>query len=331
MGRLALTLACGDYDRTRALADGRVLVEGVDLRFLSLEPEETFFRMVRHREFDAAELSLSTYVLTLQEGAPFVALPVFPSRAFRHNGIYVNTSAGINRPEDLVGRRVGVAEYQLTANVWIRGILQEYHGLPAGSVLYVTGGLHEPGREEKLALDGLPEDVDVSACPAGRTLADLLVAGEIDALYTPRVPRPFLDRHPGVARLFADARAAEEAYFAVTGIFPIMHVLALRREVYEANRWLAASLVKAFTRARDLAMAGLEETAAYPLVLPWAYEDVARIRATMGDDYWSYGLDAANETALRTFLRYSREQGLAKEDWAPRDLFAPETLERATI
>ena len=231
MARLAITLACGDYDRTRALADGRVTVEGADLTVLTLGPEEIFFRMVRFEEFDVAELSLSTYVLTAQRDAPFVAIPVFPSRAFRHSGIYVHSGAGIGSPPDLVGRRVGVAEYQLTANVWIRGILADFHDVPVDRVSYVTGGLHQSGRREKTAIPALPEGVEVTGCPEGRTLADMLVTGEIDALYTPRVPRPYLAGDPRVRRLFPDARAAEESYYRRTRIFPIMHVVAIRREV----------------------------------------------------------------------------------------------------
>lgn len=329
--RLEITLACGSSDRTRALADGRVEVEGVDLRMLTLSPEETFFRMVRFGEFDVAEFSLATFVLTIQQDAPFVAIPVYPSRAFRHNGIYVHSGAGIESPEHLAGRQVGVAEYQLTANVWIRGILADFHGVPVSSVRYVTGGLHEPGREEKVAIPVLPEGVEVVPCPDGRTLSEMLVSGEIDALYTPRVPRPFLERDPRVRRLFSNLREVEESYYRQTRIFPIMHLIAIRREVYQRNRWLARSLAKAFTEARDLAFQGLEETAALPLVLPWAYDEIGRVQDLMGEDYWSYGLNDANQLALSTFLRYAREQGLAEREIEPRDLFAPETLPSLAI
>jgi 4,5-dihydroxyphthalate decarboxylase len=331
MTRLAITLACGGYDRTRALADGRVLIEGVDLTMIPLSPEEIFFRMVRFEEFDVAELSLSTYVLTLGQDARFVAVPVFPSRAFRHNGIYVHSAAGIESPGQLAGRRVGVAEYQLTANVWIRGILADFHDVPVSSVRYVTGGLHQSGRHEKVAIPDLPEGVEVTPCPDGRTLSDMLVTGELDAIYTPRVPEPFLQRDPRVRRLFPDVREVEERYYERTQIFPIMHVVAIRRDLYQRNRWLATSLVKAFTQARDLAFAGLGETAALPYVLPWTYQDIVRVQDLMGEDYWSYGLTKANEHVLSTFLRYSREQGLARSDIEPKDLFATETLDTLTI
>jgi 4,5-dihydroxyphthalate decarboxylase len=331
MARLPITLACGDYDRTRALVDGRVGIEGVDLTMLTLSPEEIFFRMVRFEEFDVAELSLSTFVLTIQQDAPFVAIPVFPSRAFRHNGIYVHSGAGIESPGQLAGRRVGVAEYQLTANVWIRGILADFHNVPVNSVSYVTGGLHQPGRVEKVAIPVLPDGVEITGCPPGRTLSEMLISGEIDALYTPRVPRPFLDRDPHVRRLFPDVREVEENYYRLTQIFPIMHVVAIRREVYQRNRWLASSLAKAFAQARDLAFRGLDETAALPYVLPWVYDEIGRVQALMGEDYWSYGLNDANVLTLNTFLRYAREQGLAKDEIEPRDLFAPETLALLTI
>jgi 4,5-dihydroxyphthalate decarboxylase len=199
------------------------------------------------------------------------------------------------------------------------------------SVRYVTGGLHQPGREEKVAIPVLPEGVEIVPCPEGRTLSGMLVSGEIDALYTPRVPRPFLEQDPHVRRLFPDVREVEENYYRLTGIFPIMHVVAIRREVYQRSRWLASSLAKAFAQARDLAFRGLDETASLPFVLPWVYDEIGRVRALMGEDYWSYGLNDANELALRTFLRYSREQGLAAGQIEPRDLFAPETLASLTI
>jgi 4,5-dihydroxyphthalate decarboxylase len=328
---LDITLACGDYDRTRALADGRVVPEGVELRVVPLEPEEIFRRMVRHLEFDVSELSLSSYVISLQGDAPFVALPVFPSRAFRHNGIYVRAGAGIEQPGDLVGRRIGVAEYQLTANVWIRGILAEFHGVPVASVRYVTGGMHEAGRTEKLAIPALPEDVQLEACPEGRTLSELLLEGDIDGMYTPRVPKSYHDGDPRVRRLFDDVRTAEGAYYDRTGIFPIMHVVAVRRELYEQHRWVARSLYKAFVAAKDLALDRLSETAASAISLPWAYDEAAAVRRRMGEDFWSYGLGDENERALGTFLRYAAEQGIAKEALTPSELFAPETLEDVLV
>lgn len=330
-GRVPVTLACWDYDRTAALASGEIRPDGVDLTYLSLPVEETFFRMLRHREFDAAEMSLSSYVISLGDagGSPFVAIPVFPSRAFRHNGIYVNAGSGIASPGDLRGRTVGIAEYQLTANVWIRGILAEHYGVPVESVRYRTGGQHEPGRVAKVAHD-LPPGIDIAPIPPGRTLADMLVTGEIDALYTPRSPLPFVQGRPEVRRLFPDVRAEEERYYRQTGIFPVMHVVVLRRDVYEARPWLAQSLFKAFEEARQLAAARLAETAASRDMLPWLYAEAERTRDLMGPSWWSYGL-AGNSDGLATFLRYSREQGLARRPLTPAELFAPPTLESYVI
>lgn len=333
-GRVPLTLACWEYDRTAALASGEVRPEGVDLTYLSLPVEETFFRMLRHREFDAAEMSLSSYVISLGDpggsgAGPFIAIPVFPSRAFRHNGIYVNAASGITSPGDLRGRTVGLAEYQLTANVWIRGILAEHYGLPVEAVRYRTGGQHQPGRVAKVAHD-LPPEIDIAPIPPDRTLADMLVTGEIDALYTPRIPQPFVQRRPEVRRLFPDARAEEERYYRQTGIFPVMHVVVLRRDVYTARPWLAQSLFKAFEEARQRAAARLAETAASRDMLPWLYAEAERTRELMGPAWWTYGL-AGNEAGLATFLRYSREQGLARRPIEPAELFAPETLESYVI
>ena len=330
MSRVPFSLACWDYDRTRALADGTVRPEGLELTYLSLPVEETFFRMLRHREFDAAEMSLSSYVTALSgDSAPFVALPVFPSRAFRHNGIYVHAGSGIEKPSDLAGRTVGVPEYQLTAVVWIRGILADRHEVPVASVRYRTGGMHAPGRVEKQVLD-LPPEIDVAPIAPDRTLADMLVTGEIDALYAPRTPRPFAQGRPEVRRLFADPRAAEEQYAAETGVFPIMHVVVVRRDVYAARPWVARSLYSAFEQAKAATQERMGETAASSAMLPWLYDEVERTRRVLGPDFWPYGLEP-NRTTLEVFLRYAHEQGLTPRRLSPDELFAPETGESYVI
>ncbi|MQA13260.1 MAG: ABC transporter substrate-binding protein [Pseudonocardiaceae bacterium] len=329
---LPLSVACGDYDRTQALRTGDVTAEGASLTYLTLPVEETFFRMVSYREFDVAEMSLSTYVMTLREDpedSPFVAIPVFPSRVFRHSGIYVNTHRGIEEPADLVGRTIGVPEYQITAAVWIRGILAEHHGVPIDSVRYRTGGLHAAGRAEKVSVSP-PAGVEIEPIPAGATLAQLLVSGEIDALYSARTPEPFDHGCPDVRRLFQDPAQAEAEYFRATGIFPIMHTVVLRRDLYRSHRWLARSLMKAFEAAKAHAMTGIDETAAVRYMLPWLYSEVRRTREIMGTDYWPYGIPR-NEETLRVFLRYSYEQGLAAKPWEPDDLFAPETRQAFVI
>jgi 4,5-dihydroxyphthalate decarboxylase len=328
MGRLALTLACGDYDRTRALEDGSIRPDGIDLTYLRLPVEETFFRMLRHREFDVAEMSLSTYVATLDaETPPFVALPVFTSRMFRHGGIYLNADAGIEQPSDLRGRRVGNPEFQLTAGVWIRGILAEHHGVPLDSVAYVSGGQESPGRIEKGRVE---TPFRMEAAPPGRTLADMLANGEIDALYTPRVPSPFQRRDPRVKRLFPDVVGAERAYFAATGIFPIMHVVVIRRDVYERHRWVAQSLYKAFVAARDDAYGRIYDSSALRFMTPWLIQEIEQARDLFGADYWSYGV-RANQDVLATFLRYHHEQGLSHRLREPEAIFAPESLEAFVI
>jgi 4,5-dihydroxyphthalate decarboxylase len=325
--RVPLTLACGAYDRTSGLARGEIQPEGVDLTFLALPVEETFFRMTRHREFDAAEMSLSSYLISLEADAPFVAIPAFVSRSFRHNGIYVPAASQVTEPAGLAGGLVGVAEYQLTANVWIRGILAGRHGLAVDAVRYRTGGQHAPGRVAKLAHEA-PSGVEVEPIPAGSTLAGLLADGQLDALYTPRVPHGFAEGR--VRRLFADVRGEEERYFAETGIFPVMHVVVLRRDVYEQRPWLAQSLFKAFEQARRDAAARLAETAAGASLLPWGYAEAERTRRLMGADFWSYGLEGNRET-LGTFVRYSCEQGLIKRPPPAEELFAAETREEFVI
>jgi 4,5-dihydroxyphthalate decarboxylase len=325
--RVPMTLACGAYDRTAALARGEIRPEGVDLTVLTLPVEETFFRMTRHREFDAAEMSLSSYLISLGADAPFVAIPAFLSRSFRHNGIYVPAASQVTEPAGLAGGLVGVAEYQLTANVWIRGILAERHGLAVDAVRYRTGGQHAPGRVAKLA-HSAPPGVEIEPIAAGNTLAGMLADGELDALYTPRVPHGFGAGR--VRRLFLDARAEEERYFAETGIFPVMHVVVLRRDVYEQRPWLAQSLYKALEQARRDAAARVAETAALASLLPWGYAEAERTRRLMGADFWSYGVEGNRDT-LETFVRYSFEQGLIKRAPAVEELFAAETREEYVI
>ncbi|MGP6170056.1 hypothetical protein ACTU6U_15270 [Microbacterium sp. A196] len=318
-----LLLACGDYDRTSSLANGRVRAEGLDLNVLNLPVEEIFYRNAVYGEFDAAEMSLSSYTLTMERDRRFVAIPVFPSRAFRHNGVYVNASSGIDEPKDLIGRTVGTAEYQMTAVVWIRGFLAEDYGVPVDSVIYRTGGLLKPGRVEKIPLQ-IP-GIDIAPIPIDRTLDDMLVSGEIDALHTPRAPRSYLDRNPNVRRLWENTEEEELAYFQRTGVFPIMHVVVIRREIYEQNRWIARSLYKAFTEAKDIVTGRAEETAALHSMLPWSYLAARDAREKLGDDYWSYGVEP-NRKTLSTFLRYSLDQGLITKHWEPEELFAPETM-----
>ncbi|HWK11831.1 MAG TPA: hypothetical protein VNR64_17350 [Vicinamibacterales bacterium] len=330
MANLTLSLACWQYDRTQALFDGRVRPDGIDLTCLDLPVEETFFRMLRHREFDVAEMSLSSYVVSLfAPDPPFVAIPVFPSRFFRHSCIYVNAAAGIARPADLAGRLVGTPENQMTAPVWIRGILADEYGVAVDSVTYATGGLEEPGRPEKLALH-LPDAIRIRRIEPDQTLSAMLAAGDIDALYTARAPSSFRAGDGRVRRLFENFAEVEREYFRRTRMFPIMHTIVIRRDLYERHRWIAQSLLKAFQAAKDLACEALAQTAALKVMLPWLPAHLEDARRELGDDFWPYGL-AANAHTLATFLRYSHEQGLSPRRLAPADLFAPETLESFKI
>lgn len=330
MAKLRLTMACWNYDRTRALMDGRIPIEGVELNYLNLVVEETFFRMMRNQEFDVAEMSLSSYTLSLfRDPAPFVAIPVYPSRSFRHSGIFVNADAGIREPRDLIGKRVGNPEYQLTANVWIRGILADEYGVPVDSVRYFRGGLENPGRIEKAAVS-LPPAIHIEDIAEHKTLAQMLEAGEIDAIYAPRAPSTLYSNPAKVRHLFPDYAAAERAYYLKTKIFPIMHVIAIRRELYEQNRWIAQSLYKAFAAAQKEVYADLHEFAALKLMLPWLIPHVEETERLMGRDFWPYGYQPSLET-LRTFLRYSFEQGLSQRLLEPKELFASETLESFKI
>jgi 4,5-dihydroxyphthalate decarboxylase len=323
-------MACWNYDRTRALLENRIPIDGVDLNYLSLPVEETFFRMLRHREFEVAELSLSSYTLSLfQDDAPFIAIPVFPSRFFRHSCIYVNAESGIRQPADLVGKRVGNPEYQMTAPVWIRGILSDEYGVPVTSVTYLSGGEEQPGRTEKIPLS-LPPEIRLESIPPDRTLASMIETGEIDALYTARAPSTFFNGSGNVRRLFADYPAIERDYYRKTKIFPPMHIVAIRRDVYEQNRWIAQSLSKAFGAAQREVYAELHETGALMHMLPWLTSHVEETEKLMGRDFWPYGYEA-NLHALSTFLRYHHEQGLSKRLLTPKELFAPESLEEFKI
>ncbi len=330
MNRLQLSFACWDYDRTRALMDGRVKVDGIDLNYLNLPVEETFFRMASFREFDVAEMSLSSYCVSLTKpDKPFIALPIFPSRFFRHSCIYVNANSGIKEAKDLIGKKIASPEYQMTAPVWIRGILQDHYGVPIDAQPYLFGGEEEPGRIEKMSLK-LPENIKVSPIEPHQTLTQMLYDGEIDALYTARMPSSFLKGDGRVKRLFENYQEVERKYYRETQIFPIMHTVVIRREVYEANRWIAQSLTKAFIESQKMTYEALNETAALKTMLPHLTAQVEETKREFGDDWWPYGLEK-NVKTLETFTRYHHEQGLSPKKLNVQDLFAPEALEAFKI
>ncbi len=330
MAKLRLTLSIWDYDRTRALADGSVRPEGIDLNVVEHPVEETFFRMARNREFDVAEMSMSTYTVSLhRDPQPFIAIPVFVSRYFRHSSIYVSAQSGIREPKDLAGKRIGCPEYQMTAPVWIRGILSDDYGVKPDSAEYWTGGEEEVQRVEKVQLD-LPTRFKVRPIGRDKTLAGMIAAGEIDALYTARAPSTFYSKPDAVRRLFPNYVEIEREYYRRTKIFPIMHVVVIRRDVYEANRWIAMTLYKAFAEAQRRAYRSLRETAAHKAMLPWLVAHVEDAIHELGEDWWPYGFHG-NRHVLDTFLRYHHEQGLSPRRLKPEDMFEPETLEAYKI
>ena len=329
MADIDVSLACWDYDRMLALKDGTVKPEGVRLTFLPMMMPEPAFRMLHHGEFDVAEMSLSWYARTvLRADRPFIAIPVFPSRMFRHSCVYVNADSGIREPGQLAGRRVGCPEYQMTAAVWLKGIMADRHGVPVDSVEYFTGGLEQPGRTETPMT--LPPSISVTSIGEGKTLLAMLEAGEIDALYTAHKPSTFGNGSGAVRRLWSDPGAVEREYFSDTGIFPIMHVIVIRWDTYKANPWLPRSLLKAFEESKRRAYEALFETTALKYMIPFLTEWTELTAQLMGDDPFSYGLHG-NEHTLATFLRYSFEQGLCERLIDPHELFAQETLATSRI
>lgn len=329
-GRLNLSMAVCDYDRCRAVLDGRARVDGCTILPTPLEPEEAFHRAFKYQEFDVTELSLSSFTMLTSRGdVPYVGIPAFVSRLFRHSGIYIRTDRGIDHPSKLKGKTIGLPEYQITATVWIRGILEDEYGVDVRSVAWRQGGLEEAGRTERSNLD-LPADIDLKPVPADRNLSDMLASGEIDALISARAPSCFLKGAAHVDRMFPDYRAAEKDYFRRTGIFPIMHLVGLRRSIYEKHPWVAVNLYKAFLEAKAHAMYELSQIGHLFASLPWAVRERDETVALMGEDYWSYGAHE-NRKVLETFLGYHHHQGLSKRLVALDELFAPSTLELTKI
>jgi len=331
MAKLSISVACKNYDRVRAISDGRVGIEGCEVNFLDLKPEELFFRAYRNIEFDVCELSLSSYMLTLSRGekTPYVAVPVFVSRTFRHSAIYVREDRGIERPADLRNKRVGVPEYQVTAALWVRALLDGEYGVEPSDFEWLQGGLEEPGRVEKLKLD-LPPSVRISAIPNDTTLNAMLSDGRLDALIAMRPPRCFTSGQHGIRRLFPDYRTDEAAYFRRTGIFPIMHVVGVRRALVESHPWLASSVVSAFTEAKQIAIEEISNRGAMAATLPWLGAHIDETVATMGQDFWPYGVEP-NLPTLEAIVKYAYKHGTAARELSVPELFASATLERFKV
>lgn len=331
MADLKLTLACWTYDRTRALMDGSVKPEGIALQIESAhQVGEIMERMVRDRAYGAAELGFTYYLRTLElAGAPFIAIPVFPNRIFRHAAIFVNRARGITGPQDLAGRKIGeLHRYGHDAGIWAKGILGDEYGVAARSMIHFVGALEGADSGDDWAPLAPPPDVAIHRLRAGQGLDAMLEAGEIDALFSAWLPPSFRKGGGDVVRLFPDYEAVERDWFRRTGIFPIMHTVVIRRDLYERNRWIAKSLMQAFEAEKSRALAHYRFTEIFmgaPFMTPWLPRLLEENRALMGDDPWAYGL-AANRKAIETCLRYHAEQGLSQRQWQPEELFAPECL-----
>ena len=322
MSKLKLTLACWDYDRTRPLIDGRVQAEDIDLEIKVMRPRQTFPRMLEDKEFEVSELSLGSYVSLKGRGAcPFVAVPVALSKIFRHSCIYVRTDAGIETPQDLRGKRVGTTQLGSTAVIFMNGILQHEYGVMMEDIQWFIGGLTTPTQRPLIPLK-LPDKIKVEFLPTDRTLEEMLESGELDALLAIYIPSIFQKGSPRIARLFPNYYDTEQDYYRRTGIFPIMHTVALRDDIYREHPWAARSVYRAFCEARDLAVDGLYDTDALRLSLPWLIHHVEETWRVLGKDFWAYGLEP-NRPALQAIGQYVYEQGFSPRIVNPDELFAP--------
>jgi 4,5-dihydroxyphthalate decarboxylase len=319
MASLRLTLACGPYDRTQALRDGSIVPEGVELTYLTLQPAEIFWRMLQYQEFDVSEMSLSNYTSLVSAGnCPFIAIPVFPSRVFRHGYFFINTNKGITRPQDLAGRRGGVPEYSMTAAVYMRGLLQHEYGVALRSIEWVQGRADRLGR-------ALPPDVKLTQAPAGTELGDLLEKGELDFLMTANNPLSFRRGSPNVRRLFPNYMELEKDYYRRTKIYPIMHTVVIRRDIYDRDPWVALSLYKAFLRAKEQSFRLLAETGSPKASFAWLQPMIEEEQSIIGKDWYPYGI-APNRPTIEALLQYTQEHGLSDRRLKLEELFAPSTL-----
>ena len=322
MPDLKITFACWDYDRTRPLMDGRVKPEGIELDIKVLRPRDTFQRMLDKQEFDASEMSLASYTALKGRGAcPFVAVPAALSKIFRHSCIYVRTGAGIDRPEDLRGKRVGTSQWSATALVFMRGMLEHDYGVKAADMHWFMGGLRAFVESPLIALD-LPKTIRLDFLSKGQTLEGMFAAGELDALLSIYMPQLFVDGSPSIARLFPNYKQVEQDYYRRTGIFPIMHTVVLRADVHRTHPWAARSIYQALVKARDLAVDGLYDSDALRVALPWLLDHVEETRRVIGPNFWSYGL-GPNRPTYEAIGRYVHEQGLSPRVVEADELFAP--------
>jgi 4,5-dihydroxyphthalate decarboxylase len=326
MARLSVTVACAAYDRTWPLICRRVPIEGCEVNYFVIDPSEAFVRAYRSQDFDITELSASSHILTTARGdAPYIAVPAFISRLFRHSSFYIRTDRGIRSAKDLRAKTVGVTEYQMTAGLWARGLLSDDYEVRSQEIHWRRGGMDQPGLTERTPIK-LARDIDLKEIPEGKTLSGMLMDGELDAMIVARAPAPFLQNAPNIARLWPDFRTAEEEYFKRTGLFPIMHLVGIRRSLVEKHPWLGPSVLKAFSAAKAIALEEMQDVGISRASLPWLPSDLARSRTIMGPDIWPYGYQA-NKKAIDCMLRWSVEQGLSDRAVSAEELFAPGTLQ----
>ena len=325
-----ITVACGNYDRTKAIIDGRVKIEGCAVNYLPLYPEEIFHRLFKFQEFDVAEMSFSSYIRTVAAGTTeYIGIPAFVSRIFRHSCIYVRADSGIEKPEDLRGKRIGLPEYQITAVVWMRGMLQHEYGVKPNEIHWRNGGQEDPGRHERTPLKPIP-GLDLVPLEPHQTLVNMLRDGELDALFTARAPSSFVRGEPHIKRLWPDFRAVERAYYTKTGHFPIMHLVGIRKALVKQHPWLATSIFKAFIEAKALAMIDLLDVNALMVTLPWLIPETMETQAVMGQDFWKYGA-AENRHDIEALCQYLHEQGLTDRRVALEELFVPATMDMSKV
>ena len=324
MANIHLTLAMDEYDHTRDLLQGRVNAEGIDLTWLNLDVEEIFYRFASAWEWDVSELSFAKYCSIMsQPNPPITGIPVFVSRVFRHSAWYVAADGKVRTVADLAGKRIGIPEWSQTATVYARGWLAEDAGIPLENVEWVQAGVNEPGRIE-LAHLKLPAGISYRQVPE-RSLTEMLLAGDIDALISARPPRAFLDGDERIARLIPDYRAQEQDYFRRTGIYPIMHTVAIRRDSYEKHPWIAMNLLNGFEAAKKRSVARLTSVTHSQIPVPWIYDTVPELAGDIfpGGDYWPYGIEP-NRPTIEAFLRFCHDQGLCHRMLEPEDLYPRE-------
>ncbi len=320
MSKLPITIATSEYDHITDLMTGRVQVEGLDINYLNFEVEEIFYRFVLNREWEVSEMSFAKFVAQVSGPNPdIVGIPVFPSRVFRLSNIYVRKDSPIKELKDLRGKKMGTPEWAQTASVYTRGVLVDDAGIKLNEIQWFQAGVNQPGRIEKVKLN-LPAGVTVTPRP-DKSLGQLLIDGDVDAIMSAHPPHQFEQGHPGIVRLFGDYQAVEEAYYKRTKIFPIMHVIAIRKDVLDKNPWVAVNLFNAFEKAKDRSVARALEMTASRFPIPWGFDTAEKRKQMFGKDMFPYGIED-NRTTLEAFLKWTFEQGIAQRHLKPEELFS---------